>query len=119
SAARFRVRGYDSDNFPTLMNGAILTDISNNRSEYNVWSGLNDVVRTRDNSYGLAPTNFGFGSIGGVNSIDSRASQQRKQFQVSYASSNRTYDNRLVVTYGSGVGPKGWSYCLSYSRRWA
>ncbi len=119
SAARFRVRGYDSDNFPILMNGALLTDLSNNRGEYNVWSGLNDVVRSRDNSYGLNATNYAFGSIGGVNSIDSRASQQRKQFQVSYASSNRTYDNRLVVTYGSGVNSKGWSYCLSYSRRWA
>lgn len=119
SAARFRVRGYDSENFPTLMNGAVLTDISNNRSEFSVWSGLNDVVRTRENSFGLNPTNFGFGSIGGINSIDSRASQQRKQFQVSFAASNRTYDNRLVITYGSGVNSKGWSYSLSYSRRWA
>ncbi len=119
SAARFRVRGYDSENFPTLMNGAVLTDISNNRSEFNVWSGLNDVVRTRENSFGLNPTNYGFGSIGGISSIDSRASQQRKQLQVSYALSNRTYDNRLVITYGSGVNTKGWSYSVSYSRRWA
>ena len=119
SAARFRVRGYDSENFPTLMNGAVLTDISNNRSEFNVWSGLNDVVRTRENSFGLNPTNYGFGSIGGISSIDSRASQQRKQLQVSYALSNRTYDNRFVITYGSGVSSKGWSYSLSYSRRWA
>ena len=119
SAARFRIRGYDSESFPTLMNGAVLTDISNNRSEWSVWTGLNDVVRTREISIGLSPTNYAFGSIGGVNSIDSRASQQRKQFQVSYAASNRTYDNRIVVTYGSGVNTKGWSYALSYSRRWA
>jgi hypothetical protein len=119
SVSRFRIRGYDSDNFPTLMNGAIVTDISNGRSEFSAWSGLNDVVRTRENSHGLAPANYSFGGVGGVSSIDSRASQQRKQFQVSYAASNRTYDNRIVITYGSGVSAKGWSYCLSYSRRWA
>ncbi len=119
SAARFRIRGYDAENFPTIMNGAILTDLANNRSEYNAWSGLNDVTRTRENSIGLAPVNFAFGEVGGVNSIDSRASQQRKQLQVSYASSNRAYDNRLVLTYGSGLTSNGWAYSISYSRRWA
>jgi hypothetical protein len=119
SIARFRVRGYDSDNAPGYMNGAVVTDLANGRVEYNIWSGLNDVVRSRDNSLGLSPSNFAFGGIGGGSSIDSRASKQRKQFSVSYASSNRVYDNRLVVTYGSGVSSKGWSYSLSGSRRWA
>ena len=119
SAARFRIRGYDGDNAPALMNGAIVTDLANGRTEYNAWSGLNDVVRSRDNSLGLSPTNFSFGGIGGGSSIDSRASKQRKQLSISYASSNRVYDNRLVVTYGSGVSSKGWSYSISGSRRWA
>lgn len=119
SVARFRIRGYDGDNAPTLMNGAVMTDLANGRGEFSAWSGLNDVVRSRDNSLGLNPTNFAFGGIGGVSSTDSRASHQRKQFQVSYASSNRIYDNRLVITYGSGVNSKGWSYSISASRRWA
>lgn len=101
------------------MNGAVVTDLANGRVEFNIWSGLNDVVRSRDNSLGLSPANFAFGGIGGGSSIDSRASKQRKQFSISYASSNRVYDNRLVVTYGSGVSAKGWSYSVSGSRRWA
>ena len=119
SFARFRTRGYDADNAPSTMNGALMTDLANGRNEFNVWSGLNDVVRSRDNSLGLSPTTFGFGGIGGVSSIDSRASHQRKQLSVNYASSNRVYDNRLVVTYGSGVNSKGWSYAVSGSRRWS
>ncbi len=119
SIARFRVRGYDGDNAPGYMNGAVVTDLANGRVEFNIWSGLNDVVRSRDNSLGLSPANFAFGGIGGGSSIDSRASKQRKQFSISYASSNRVYDNRLVVTYGSGVSAKGWSYSVSGSRRWA
>ena len=119
SIARFRIRGYDGDNAPALMNGAIMTDLANGRNEFNAWSGLTDVTRSRDNSIGLNATNYGFGGIGGLSSIDSRASHQRKQLSVSYASSNRVYDNRLVVTYGSGVNSKGWSYSISGSRRWA
>jgi hypothetical protein len=119
SIARFRVRGYDAENFPTVMNGAILTDLANNRSEYNSWSGLNDVTRTRENTFGLQPVNYTFGDVGGANNIDSRASQQRKQLQVSYALSNRTYENRLAVSYGSGLNSKGWAWSVAYSRRWA
>jgi len=119
SAGRFRIRGYDDENFPTLVNGVYLYDLSNGRNEYFSWSGLNDVVRSRENTVGLQPADYSFGSVGGSNSIDARASRQRKQLSVTYSLSNRTYSNRFMVTYGSGIKPSGWSYSLSYSRRWA
>lgn len=119
SAARFRIRGYDDDNFLTLMNGVPMNDIVSGRNLYSSFSGLNDVVRSREYSNGLAPATYSYGAIGGVYHIDSRASRQRKQLSASYALSNRSYDNRLMVTYGSGINHKGWSYSLSYSRRWA
>ncbi|MCC7233019.1 MAG: TonB-dependent receptor [Bacteroidia bacterium] len=119
SAARFRVRGYDDENFVSYMNGIPLNDLYTERNLYSSYSGLNDVMRNRDNSLGLAPATFAFGGVGGSSTVDSRASRQRKQFQVSYAASNRTYDNRLMLTYGSGLMKGGWSYALNYSRRWA
>ena len=119
SIARFRFRGYDSDYSPTLLNGALITDLSNGRSEYYVYGGLNNAVRSRENLFGIKAGNFSFGGIGGVTSIDSRASHLRKQLEVSYASSNRTYNNRLVVSFGSGTNSKGWAYAVSYARRWA
>ncbi|MFM2136864.1 MAG: hypothetical protein RL021_2264 [Bacteroidota bacterium] len=119
SAARFRVRGYDDDNFITLMNGVPMNDLSNGRTIYNTWSGLNDVMRSRENSIGMAQVPYTFGGIGGAYSIDSRASRQRKQLAVTYSASNRTYDNRFMVTWGSGLLEDGWSVALSYSRRWA
>ncbi len=78
SAARFRIRGYEGDNFLTLMNGIPMNDIISGRSLYSSFSGLNDVVRSREYSNGLAPATYSFGAIGGVNSIDSRASRQTK-----------------------------------------
>ncbi len=119
SVSRFRIRGYDDENFLTLMNDAPMNDLINGRSMYNSWSGLNDVMRSRETTFGLSPASYSYGSIGGVYSIDSRASQQRKQLQASYSFSNRAYDNRVMITYGSGVMKGGWSVALSYSRRWA
>lgn len=119
SSARFRIRGYESENSFTVMNGALVSDLAFGSALYSSWSGLNDVIRNRETSYGLRATNYSFGNIGGLTNIDSRASRQIKQFKVSYASSNRTYRNRIVATYGSGVSKKGWAYSLSYARRWA
>ncbi|MBK7850000.1 MAG: TonB-dependent receptor [Bacteroidetes bacterium] len=119
SVARFRVRGYDDENFYTLMNSAPMNDMVTGRNLYSSWTGLNDVMRSRESTYGLHPATYSFGALGGVTSIDSRASHQRKQFQISYSASNRSYDNRVMATWGSGVMKGGWAVSLSYSRRWA
>jgi hypothetical protein len=119
SIARFRVRGYDDENLVMLMNGVVMNDLTTGRGMYSTWSGLNDVVRNREITYGLAPAYYSFGDVGGTVNIDSRASLQRKQLQVSYSNANRTYDNRFMITYGSGLTKDGWAYALSYTRRWA
>jgi hypothetical protein len=119
SIARFRIRGYEDENFITLMNGAPMTDLTNGRTTYYTWSGLNDVMRSRENSPGLEASQFSYGGVGGAYFIDSRASRQRKQFQISYSLANRSYDNRIMATYGTGLLSSGWSFALSGSRRWA
>ncbi len=119
SIARFRIRGYDNDYFETYMNGIPTEYIDNGFSSYNLWAGLNDMTRNRENSIGLRPTTFSYGSIGGVYSIDSRAAKQRKQLSVTIGTSNRTYDLRGGVSYGSGITKKGWSFAVSLFGRWA
>ncbi len=119
SAARFRIRGYEDENFTTLINGTPTTDLINGRTMYQGWSGLNDVLRSRESNIGLGATDYTFGGIGANYSIDTKASTQRQQLQVGYALSNRTYDNRLTATYGTGILPGGWAFSLSASRRWA
>ena len=119
SIARFRIRGYDNDFFDTYMNGIPTEYIDNGFSAFNLWSGLNDVTRNREASLGLKPTTFSYGSIGGVYSIDSRAAKQRKQLSVTLGTSNRTYDLRGGITYGTGITKKGWSVAVSLFARWA
>ena len=38
--------------------------------------------------------------------------------RITYSSSNRSYANRFMVTYSSGLLPGGWAYALSLGRRW-
>ncbi|MBL7924272.1 MAG: TonB-dependent receptor [Bacteroidia bacterium] len=117
SAARFRNRGYDNENM-TLMNGIPVEDLSSSRTLFGTWAGLNDVTRSRESTYGLSASNYSYGSLDGSFSIDARASRQRKQFALSYANSNRTYNNRLMASYGTGLLNGGWAFAASVSRRW-
>ncbi|MCB0678110.1 MAG: carboxypeptidase-like regulatory domain-containing protein, partial [Saprospiraceae bacterium] len=100
--ARFRIRGYDSENTTVLMNGVPVNDLENGRVFWGAWGGLNDVTRLRQTDFGLGPIEYAFGGIGGATFIDTRASVQRKQLRASYSSSNRTYRNRLMLTYSTG-----------------
>jgi hypothetical protein len=117
--ARFRIRGYDSGQTALLMNGIPMNDPENGQVYWSNWSGLNDVMRFRDNSVGLAPVGYAFGGVGGASSFDTRAHLQRQQLRLTYSLSNRSYRNRLMATYTSGPLKGGWAVSMSASRRWA
>lgn len=117
--ARFNIRGYDAQYTNVLMNGMPLNDMETGRIYWNHWGGLNDVMRNRSNVVGLGTAPFFFGGVGGTSIIDTRASNQRKQLRASYAISNRSYRNRLMLTYSSGMLENGWAFTFSGSRRWA
>lgn len=119
SAVRFRIRGYDADNFNTYINGIPMENLDNGFTPYGQWGGLNDVLRNRESSNGLAATTFAYGDIGGLTSFDTRASHQRKQTSFSYAASNRNYNNWLMLTHSTGLNSKGFAFSFSASRRWA
>ncbi|MBC7775731.1 MAG: TonB-dependent receptor, partial [Phycisphaerae bacterium] len=115
---RFRERGYDSEHFPLFLNGVSINDPETGFAFYGEIGGLNDVLRNRTSSIGLAPCEFTFAEIGGATALDTRASVQRKQVRATYAVSNRTYTNRAMLTMNSGLMPGGWAVSLSGSRRW-
>lgn len=119
SAIRFRIRGYDADQFGTYINGAPMENLDNGFTPFGQWGGLNDVLRNRESTIGLMATTFAYGDMGGLTSFDTRASRQRKQTSINYASSNRNYANRLMLTHSTGLNNKGWAFSLSASRRWA
>jgi len=119
SAARFRARGYDSWHSSTYFNGFSMDNLETGYGSYSDYGGLNRIVRYKDSYESNKPAPYSFGNIGGVTNIMSRASQIRKQNQISYAATNRMYNNRLMYTFASGLQANGWAYAFSISRRWA
>ena len=119
NAFRFKARGYDGDLNTTYMNGVPMDNLDNGFTPFGLWGGLNDVMRNRDVSLGLRPNTFAFGDIATSTSIDARASKQRKQTQIGYALSNRTYAHRLSFYHGTGTSKKGWTFVFAGSFRGA
>ncbi|MBL4669226.1 MAG: TonB-dependent receptor plug domain-containing protein [Flavobacteriales bacterium] len=119
SAARYRVRGYDSENFRVSMNGVNLNGPEGGRAIWAFWGGLNDITRYQESKAGISASSYGFGGIGGFSNIDARATAVRKGTKVSYALANRSYSNRLMVTHATGMMKNGWAIAVSASKRWS
>lgn len=118
-SARFRIRGYDSENTLVTINGVLVNDLETGWAQWSSWAGLNDVTRWMQVRTGVGATRYNFGGIGGSSDINVRASSIRKGIRVSYASANRAYRNRMMVTGSTGMMKNGWSFSFSGSRRWA
>lgn len=119
SAARFRIRGYQSDKTMILLNGIPMNDLETGRGTWYRWGGLNDITRYSETKNWLTDSPYHFGGIGGYSNINSKATGVRKGHRVSYASTNRAYSHRLMYTYGTGMQKNGWAFALSLSTRYA
>ncbi|MGB0881829.1 MAG: hypothetical protein ACPGSO_02670 [Vicingaceae bacterium] len=119
SAARFRVRGYDSENFTVMMNGVTLNSPDNGRAIWAYWGGLNDITRYQNSKAGIHANPLSFGGIGGTSNIDARASAQRKGSRVSYGFSNRSYNHRVMATHSTGMMSNGLAVTVSGSVRYS
>ena len=100
------------------INGIEMNKLYNGRPQWGNWGGLNDVLRNQDFTDGITPSTYSFGGLLGANNINVRASEYSKGGRVTYSSSNRSYTNRLMATYSSGIIDGGWAYALSMGRRW-
>ncbi len=118
SQSFFRLRGLDSDNSSVLINGVLMNKLFSGRPQWSNWGGLNDVMRNQELSAGLAPSNYNFGGVLGSTNINVRASESREGARITYSSSNRSYTNRFIATYSSGLLKNNWAYTLSLGRRW-
>jgi len=116
---RYQIRGYKRDQLEVYMNGLPMNDAESGAAFFGQWGGLNDAFRNQTVTFGLNPSEVGFGGLTGTSQIDATAADQRKQTVISYAASNRTYRNRLMLTHNSGMNKNGWAYSFAGSKRWA
>ncbi len=118
-SARFRIRGYDSENFLTTINGVPMNDPETGRVFFGTWGGLNNVTRFTDGHINLGVSQYGFGGFGGATNIEMRASRFGPNIQTTYSLSNRSYVHRAMFTYSTGLKEGKWALVMSGSRRYA
>ncbi|MFB9051793.1 carboxypeptidase-like regulatory domain-containing protein [Formosa undariae] len=118
SGSFFKIRGLDSSEGKLLINGVEMNSMFNGRMQWSNWGGINDVLRNQEFGFGLAPSTLNFGGVLGTTNISTRASKYREGGRLTYTSSNRSYANRLMASYASGLVKNGWAYALSIGRRW-
>jgi hypothetical protein len=120
SQARFSYRGYQTyDNIVYINNLPMQNLFRTSDVAYGDFSGLNDVLRSRTNYYGLKATTFTFGELATNVDIDAEAINQRKGLRFSGALSNRTFVGRGAATYSTGLLPNGWAFTASFNYRGA
>lgn len=116
----FRTRGYDNKYSDVMFNGVRMNKVDNDRVDFGNWGGLNDVTRyPAEVTYGLEPSDYTFGDLGGVMYIDTRPSTMRTGTSLSYSLANRSYRQRVMATHNTGLNKNGWGFMASGSRRWA
>lgn len=115
--AYFRNRGIDSKYQTIAINGLEMENLATGRAAYSQWGGLNRVFRWPENVNNLNPATFAFGDVGGSTNYSTRASSYRHQFHANYSLCNRNYNNRIMLTYASGLLKNGWAFAASASTR--
>lgn len=115
----YRVRGYDNNYQNVSLNGFVVNDVESGAPYFSNWGGLNDVMRSSMVTSGPEPVGFLFEPVGGATRINTRASNYRSGLRAVYSLSNRTYRNRAMVTYSTGLMNNNWAVTGSFSRRWS
>jgi hypothetical protein len=117
--ARFRIRGLNSENTLMMINGVPVNDEETGRPYWSAWGGLNDATRNTTVLTGTGASREGFGGIGGISNIITRASTFGKTIKYTQSVTNRNYRNRAMIIAATGMMDNNWAVTFSGSRRWA
>lgn len=119
SFCRYSYRGYAARYADVYINNIPMSDPETELNIWSEWGGLNDAMRNQESYSSHMPASFGFGSVGGLTNINTRPSIIGQQHKMTYAISNRSYNNRITYIYSSGLTKKNWAFTIHGSRRWA
>ncbi len=116
-SVRFKNRGYNSETQDVLLSGVSLNDALTGYSPWSLWSGLNEITRSKASTLSMEASDFALGGYNGVTNIFANPSSVRSGLRVSALTNSAMYRLRLMLTYASGKKDNGWSYAFSASGR--
>ena len=92
---RFRLRGYRSDANAVYLNRIDFTGLDNGFTPFGLWGGLNNVMRSRETSYGLDANGFAIGNVRSIPILTEQGCTMGLN-TVGYAHLNRNYRHRFT-----------------------
>ncbi len=113
----YNARGLGADQITFLLNGVNQNRLYDDRPAWNNWGGVDGIYKTQELTEPLGASEKTFGKALGVKSLNTRASKYRSGTRLSYARSNRSYQNKTSVSH-AGSFSNNWYYVISASRRW-
>lgn len=119
SPMRFRVRGYESYYEQKYINGVSFNDQNRGVFNYSSIGALNDMTRNGDVANYMESSTFTFGSIGGSENINMRASNYDAGHKATVSYTNRNYYLRAMYTYSTGLMSNGWAVTTSVGGRYS
>jgi hypothetical protein len=119
AALRFRLRGYDAAHATTLMNGLLMNDPVTGSPGWQLWSGLQSVMKQSRIYLYPSFSDQTVAALGTTEETDLRPHLQRQRLQLSYGSANRAYRHRASLLYASGINPHKWSFAAHATLRYA
>ncbi|MFV0531788.1 MAG: carboxypeptidase-like regulatory domain-containing protein [Flavobacteriales bacterium] len=116
----FRPRGLDSNEGRVYFNGIEMNKAKDGRPLWRNWGGLNDITRYPEElKLAMDPAEIGLGGFNTATSYSTRASNFAKGGRITASLTDRSYTQRLMATYSTGMMDNGWAIAASGSRRWA
>ncbi len=116
---RFRIRGYESRYTQITINGVDMSNMQTGGTYWSNWGGLNNITKYKTVTFGLNTADHTFSTVGGNTNLQMMPSVYRKGLKVTYSRTNRSYRNRAMLTYSTGLMPNNWAITISGSHRWS
>jgi hypothetical protein len=119
SQFRFRIRGYANRYEQKYINGVHFNDQLRGVFNYASIGAINDLTRNGDQDNAMDASTFTFGSIGGTENINMRASTFAKGAKATATYTNRNYYSRGMLSYSTGLMDNGWAFTGLIGGRYA
>jgi len=113
--SRINIRGFDSRNTATLINGVPVNDMENGLVYWSNWAGLADVTRNIQIQRGLGASKLALPSLGGTINILTKTTDAKKGGNIGFYSGNDNY-LKYGATFSTGLTENGWASSIALSK---
>jgi iron complex outermembrane receptor protein len=113
--SRINIRGFNSRNSATMINGVPVNDMENGWVYWSNWAGLADVTRTMQVQRGLGASKIAIPSVGGTINILTKTTDAEEGGSIYYGTGNDNY-SKIGFTVSTGLTDNNWASTISLAK---